>query len=166
MSLEIMVKCKNELLLKMGTPLSLSFHNVVGHKHGKCEHTPSTAIFRIMNDYVLFLILQKLTIPRVCNSSMIMFYHIRYLYFSSVSFFEEMVSLVPVNMCRIRNRTILFIIQNWQYWGLVQWIYLAVMKGLNHTVIFDILYLDCRRSLVSIFRMLLGTIVGVPHFCT
>ena len=42
---------------------------------------------------------------------MIMFYHSIYLYFSSVSFFEEMVSLVPVNMCRIRNRTIVLIIK-------------------------------------------------------
>ena len=42
---------------------------------------------------------------------MSMFYHIRYSYFSSVSFFEEMVPLAPVNMCRIRKRTIPFIIQ-------------------------------------------------------
>ena len=37
MSVEIMVKCKNDLLLKMGTPPNLSLHNVVGHKHGKCD---------------------------------------------------------------------------------------------------------------------------------
>ena len=33
------------------------------------EPTPSTASFSIMNDIVPFLILQKLAVPRVCNSS-------------------------------------------------------------------------------------------------
>ena len=40
MSVEIMVKCKNEFILKMGTPPGLSQHNVVGHKHGKCDTPP------------------------------------------------------------------------------------------------------------------------------
>ena len=41
MCAEIIVKCNNGLLLKMGTPPSLSSHNVVGHKHGKNHTSPS-----------------------------------------------------------------------------------------------------------------------------
>ena len=39
-SIEIMVKCINELLLKMETPPGLSLHSVVGHKHGKSNTPP------------------------------------------------------------------------------------------------------------------------------
>ena len=45
MSVEIMAKCKNELLLKMGTPPGLSLHNVVGHKHGKSKTPPVLPVF-------------------------------------------------------------------------------------------------------------------------
>ena len=37
MSVEIMVKCKNELLLKIGTPPGLCLHDVVDHKQGKSD---------------------------------------------------------------------------------------------------------------------------------
>ena len=45
MSVEIMMKYKNELLLKMGTPPGLSLHNVVGHKHGRSDTTPVLPAF-------------------------------------------------------------------------------------------------------------------------
>ena len=54
--------------------------------------------------------------------------------------FEEFVSLVPVNMCRIRNRTVpLFYTKNWQYWKWDQYTLLAVMKGLIK-IVDDILW--------------------------
>ena len=64
-----MVKCKNELLLKMGTPPDLSQHNVVGHKYQKSDIPPSTASFYIMIGIVLFLILHIYTGAKDTNSS-------------------------------------------------------------------------------------------------
>ena len=45
MSVQIMVKFKNELLLKIGTPPGLSLQNVVGHKHWKSNTPPVLPVF-------------------------------------------------------------------------------------------------------------------------
>ena len=68
-----------------------------------------TASFCIMNGIVLFLILHIYTGAKGTNSSK-KDNQLKYRYLiGSVSFLEEMVSLGPLNMCRIRNRTIPFI---------------------------------------------------------
>ena len=64
---------------------------------------------RIRNRIIPFII-QKLQYQGCVTLPMLVFLLTRYLYFSSVSFFGELLSLLPVNMCRVRNRTIMFII--------------------------------------------------------
>ena len=68
-------------------------------------------------------------------------YHVlqlnEYIYLDSVSIFKALVPLIPVDICKIRNRTVPFIAQKHKYWGLVQHTLMAVMKGWSKVYAFN-----------------------------
>ena len=64
-----------------------------------------------MNDIVLFLILQIWQYQGCVTLPVIMFTILGTYISAQFPFWEEIVSLAPVNMCRIRNRTILLVIK-------------------------------------------------------